>query len=351
MAIPVISTTTSILGYNQYESWQYQPYATNTPTSWACPNLPAGLSIDTPASYAVTGVASTDILTATGSTYANGDKVFLQSLTGGAGLAANTIYFVRDVSGATFKLAATLGGSAIDVTTNLTAGSISKVGTGLISGAATVAGVFNCGLTATNGDGTSTVLMLTIGIAAAAASTALLTNSGYQATIDVATKLVTIGSASASAATSQPTLTAATDPSTSPVLRPAPILFTRQNDSFLIWLNFVKNGVPCNLTITALEVALKHMESESRIILGNTMTQIGSGAGSFFGLYCDLSTATGLADILANYQSDDGTSFDALAEIAWTETNAAAGTWTGSPSSFKFSSQDFGIQIATDMAS
>ena len=135
------------------------------------------------------------------------------------------------------------------------------------------------------------------------------------------------------------------------MLRPAPILFTRQNDSFLIWLNFVKNGVPCNLTITALEVALKHMESESRIILGNTMTQIGSGAGSFFGLYCDLSTATGLADILANYQSDDGTSFDALAEIAWTETNAAAGTWTGSPSSFKFSSQDFGIQIATDMAS
>ena len=106
--IPVINTTTSILGYNQYEGWQYQPYATNNPLSWSCPNLPAGLSIDTPTIYGVTAVASTDILTATGSSYANGDKVFLSSLTGGAGLTANTIYFVRDVSGATFKLATTI---------------------------------------------------------------------------------------------------------------------------------------------------------------------------------------------------------------------------------------------------
>lgn len=348
--IPVISTTTSILGYNQYESWEYQPYATNTPTSWACPNLPAGLSIDTPTIYSLTGVASTDVLTATGSSYANGDQIFIPNLTGGAGLTANTIYFVRDVSGAAFKLAATLGGAAINFTTDLTAGNISKVGTGLINGAATVAGVFNCGLTATNADGTSAVLMLTIGIAAAAASTALLTNSGYQATIDVATKLLTIGSAAASAAVSYPILSLETDPGTSPILRPNPILFARQNDSFLIWLNFVKNGVPCNLTITALSIALKEKESSSRIILGNTMTQVGSGAGSFFGLFCDLSSATGLADILAGYQGDDGTSFAALAEIAWTETNAAAGTWSGSPSSFKFTTQDFGIQIASDMA-
>ena len=270
--IPVISTTTSILGYNQYESWQYQPYATNTPTSWACPNLPAGLSINTT--------------------------------------------------------------------------------TGLISGAATVAGVFNCGLTATNADGTSAVLMLTIGIAAAAASAALLTNSGYQVTIDVATKLVTVGStpAAATAAGSSPILTVESDPGTSPILRSNPILFSRQNDSLLLWINFVKNGQPANLTITALALALKETEQSSRIILGNTMTQVGSGAGSFYGLFCDLSTASALATILAGYSSPDGTSFAALAEIAWTETNAAAGTWSGSPASFKFSSQDFCIQIASDMA-
>jgi hypothetical protein len=350
MSIPVISTTTSILGYNQYQSWQYQPYATNNPISWACPNLPAGLSIDTPTIYGLTGVASTDVLTATGSSYSNGDKVFIPSLTGGAGLSANTIYFVRDVSGATFKLSATLGGAAIDVTTDLTAGNISKVGTGLISGAATVAGVFNCGLTATNGDGTSDVLMLTIGIAAASASTALLTNSGYQATIDVATKIVTIGTATvAAAATSSPALTVESDPSTSPALRPAPILFARQNDSLLLWITFVKGGIPLALTVTALEIALKELESGTRIILGNTMTTIGSGVGAYFGLFCDLSTAAGLADLLANYQGDDGTSFDALAEIAWTETNTEYGTF--GPASFQFSTQDFGIQLAADMAS
>ena len=268
MAIPVIKTTTSILGYNQYQSWEYQPYATNTPTSWACPNLPAGLSIDT--------------------------------------------------------------------------------STGLISGAATVAGVFNCGLTATNGDGTSAVLMLTIGISVASASAALLTNSGTQITIDVATKLVTVGSAAAVAPA--PSLSSATDPRTSPALRPAPLLFARQNDGILLWISFVKGGVPLALTITAMELALKEMESGTRIILGNVMTQVGSGAGSYFGLFCDLSSASGLADMLANYQSDDGTSFAALAEIAWTETNTDSGSWSGSPASFNFSTQDFGIQIATDMA-
>ena len=348
MSVPVINNTTSILGYNQFQAWQYQPTATNNPFSWSCPNLPSGMSIDTPTIYGLTGVSSTDVLTATGSSYSNGDQVFIPNLTGGAGLSANTIYFIRDVSGATFKLAATLGGAAINFTTDLTAGNISKVCTGLISGAATVSGVFLCNLTATNADGTSAALVLTIGIAAAAASSALLTNSGYQVTIDVATKSVTIGS---SPPASTPALTAATDPSTSPALRPAPSLFARQNDSLLIWITFVKNGVACNLTITALEIALKELESGNRILLGNVFNQVGSGSGAYFGLFCDLSSATGLNAMLANYQSDDGTSFDALAEIAWTETNALYGGGSGfGPASFKFSSQDFGIQIATDMA-
>ena len=95
MSVPVINTTTSVLGYKQWEAWTYQPYATNSPTSWACPNLPAGLSIDTPVQYAATGVASTDVITATGNTFVNGSQVLLPSLTGGAGLVANTIYFVR----------------------------------------------------------------------------------------------------------------------------------------------------------------------------------------------------------------------------------------------------------------
>lgn len=74
------------------------------------------------AGYAATMTAdsSTDILTAVGHSYSNGDPVRVWN-TGGAlptGLSANTDYYVRDVSGDTFKLAATSGGSAIDITGN-----------------------------------------------------------------------------------------------------------------------------------------------------------------------------------------------------------------------------------------
>lgn len=48
MAIPVISspTDTSVLGWRQWQSWEFAPYATNSPTSWACAVLPPGMTID-----------------------------------------------------------------------------------------------------------------------------------------------------------------------------------------------------------------------------------------------------------------------------------------------------------------
>ena len=82
------------------------------------------------ASKALTGVASTDVLTSSGHGYANGDRVKLLSLTGGAGLtAAGTLgglpaYFVRDVTTNTFKLASTSGGAAVDFSSDISAGTI-----------------------------------------------------------------------------------------------------------------------------------------------------------------------------------------------------------------------------------
>lgn len=61
----------------------------------------------------------TDVFTATGAGYATGTRVRVQaSTTLPAPLVVNTDYFVRDVSGDTFKLEATLGGSAINITTS-----------------------------------------------------------------------------------------------------------------------------------------------------------------------------------------------------------------------------------------
>jgi hypothetical protein len=72
----------------------------------------------------ITGDAGTDVITATGSAFANGQPVRFTALTGGTGLNTTTNYFVRDVSGATFKLETSIGGGAINFTTNITAGTL-----------------------------------------------------------------------------------------------------------------------------------------------------------------------------------------------------------------------------------
>lgn len=71
----------------------------------------AGLIID----------AATDTITEVGHPYNNDDPVLISSLVGGAGLTNNTVYFVRNVTATTYQLSATVGGAAINITTNGTA--------------------------------------------------------------------------------------------------------------------------------------------------------------------------------------------------------------------------------------
>jgi hypothetical protein len=60
--------------------------------------------------------ASTDTLTATAHGKADGDKVVFQTGYAPTGLSAGTVYFVRDSTANTFKVAATAGGAALDIT-------------------------------------------------------------------------------------------------------------------------------------------------------------------------------------------------------------------------------------------
>lgn len=69
-----------------------------------------------------TANASTDVITCAGHGLAPGDIVSFESLTGGAGLVSNKDYYARDITGTTFKVAATPDGEAVDITTNATAG-------------------------------------------------------------------------------------------------------------------------------------------------------------------------------------------------------------------------------------
>jgi hypothetical protein len=72
----------------------------------------------------VTGNATTNVVTITGATLANGMQATFTNIVGGSGLTANTAYYVIAASGATCQLSLTQGGSAIDFTTNITAGSV-----------------------------------------------------------------------------------------------------------------------------------------------------------------------------------------------------------------------------------
>lgn len=267
--IPVINTTTNVLGYNQWQYWEYQPYATNNPTGWACPNLPAGLSINS--------------------------------------------------------------------------------STGKISGAAQVNGTFNCGLTATNGDGTSAPLVLTIGIDAANAA---LTNSGYEVKINVQTREIEFIAASGgtSQTVEKTTVEAGTTTKTTgtqTVGANAPELFAKENDSLLLWISFQKNGQNLDLDIQSLAIAIKEFDPDNRLVLGNAWKKFGSGTGAYYGLYASIS-GTDIMAALSNYEADGGTAFDGLAEIEWQEANPDHADF--GPENFRFTTRNFRTLIARDMA-
>lgn len=67
---------------------------------------------------AFTADASTDVLTSTSHGYTDGMSVEVEAENGSlcGGLSDNTKYYIRDSTTNTFKLAATMGGSAIDIT-------------------------------------------------------------------------------------------------------------------------------------------------------------------------------------------------------------------------------------------
>jgi hypothetical protein len=88
----------------------------------------AGMPTNTEAStQAITGTASTDLISLTAHGYRDGDRIIFPALTGGSGLTAGTTeYFVRDKTADTFKVSATVGGAAVNFTTDISAGTVKR---------------------------------------------------------------------------------------------------------------------------------------------------------------------------------------------------------------------------------
>jgi hypothetical protein len=305
MAAPVISTSSSILGFKRNESFEFQPAATGTPETfaWSAVGLPSGVTIDTPASLAATGVASTDVITATGHTYANGDKVYFSALTGGTNLAVNTLYFVRDVSGSTFKLAATAGGTAIDFITDISAATVRKQGTGKISGSAATAGVYVVTVTATNADGSGSREFV-IGIASDAAVSA-------DANLDALVLEIVLPTCEAR----RPGVTEAA----TSTAEPAALLALKTGDVRMIILRYVgSDNTRLDPDPDTLKLTLRELDSESVLVTASDFEKVGTGATAEFYLPVDL-TASAITGAVANYETDDPvTKFSAVAEVEWT---------------------------------
>lgn len=73
MSIPIIDPTQSVLGYRQWEYFEFQPYAAHTPTGWSSNNaLPAGLSLNA-ATGKISGAAEVPGVWVLGLTASNAD--------------------------------------------------------------------------------------------------------------------------------------------------------------------------------------------------------------------------------------------------------------------------------------
>jgi hypothetical protein len=324
MAIPTIDSTQSILGYRAYETFSFMAGGSGSPEIlyWLATSLPAGLTLDAPAEKACTGAAATDTISCTAHGFANGDKVFFQSITGGSGLvvpgASAGVYYVRDKGTDSFKLAATPTGAAIDFTTDISAGMIRKCGTSLISGSVATPGVYVFGLKAVNASaGTfpatpseSAVAYFTLGIEAGDGSSVVAGSSdtGIDLNIDVLTREVSLGSGVATGAA---------------------LFLLKEDDTAILNLRFKKSGTALDPNPTEIHIAFKELETEGVILsAGGVATtdwlKSGTGAAAVFQVPVEV-TGDALASALANYEADAGTKFDALCEIEWKQVVAVGG--------------------------
>ncbi len=96
-------------------------------TNPTTPITHAGLMTKGPNITAVSSTGSPDTFTKTSHGLANGTVVVLSAISGGGGLVAGFPYFVIGQTANTFQLALTSGGSAIDLSSDLTSATVNAL--------------------------------------------------------------------------------------------------------------------------------------------------------------------------------------------------------------------------------
>ncbi len=244
MAIPVISNTTSVLGFRKKQEFAYQPYASNTPTSWAATGLPTGVTINTT--------------------------------------------------------------------------------TGLISGAATIPGVYVVSLTASNATGPSTPHQIAIGIEDGPLNDSI----GIEINVDVRTGYV------AASGQSQP------DPDKA-------VLFAKRGDVLFLDVGFWRDDVLQDLPIADLKFQMREFDGETILVTSNGLIEdIGTSDAPRYRIAVDFSGPE-LDGVLGGYESDLRTGFLAIAELQWILMHGSPALPTAETATR--SSQTFRVYVQRDL--
>lgn len=216
MAIPVISNTTSVLGYRKGQYFEYQMQATNSPTSWSASGLPSGMTISN---------------------------------------------------------------------------------AGLVSGAATAAGVYLIKIIATNATGPSAPLEVAMGIE----DTNYNDGIGIEVNIDLR-----------SGAVSVPGITPASGQNASQA-----VMFLKYGDKVFLDIGFLKGEELQTMAMASIVMNIREFDGETVLVQSNGGLEIiGTSDRPRYRILVNLDTPN-LLNALANYQADYQTTFDAIAEIEW----------------------------------
>lgn len=241
MPIPVISTTTSILGYRRAQQFAYQMQATESPTSWAATGLPSGMAINN---------------------------------------------------------------------------------SGLISGAALVAGVYLVKVTATNASGASLPLSVAMGIEESLLNDGL----GIEVNVDLISGAVTV-----------PGIT---------VAEGKPSLYLKYRDVVFLDVGFFKGETLQEMNVVEMKLNLREFDGETSLIDTNgTIENIGTTDKPRYRIAVDLNSAA-LASTLGNYEDALAATFLAIAELEWKVTYTEPGAILND---LVRSSQTFRVSLTRDL--
>jgi len=301
MAIPIINGNTSLLAMVRGVAFQFQPTGENLPRTDA------------------TASAATDIITFAQASppFADGDRARLSPAAGGnlpTPLDAEAIYHIRDLTATTCKLAATSGGAAINLTADggpfrllradtwgadgLPAGLSIDPATGLISGAPTMAGVYNVDLRARNADGQGAGHIIVVGVE----PNRYLQDASIEIDINLRDGRVRPAGPPAVARGGQPEAA-------------QPVLHVKSGDRLVLGVGFMKDETLVELPLDQIRLGLKEFEPERlHLVNDGSHVQVGQFEDARYQIVAGFDDEA-LASILSGYEDDVDTYFDAVAEI------------------------------------